>query len=118
MKKYRGIAVSEGYALGPVREWLPNLPEAGTFTHTQSPEKDRPREWARFLQARVGACSHMTELYQQALARVGEHYAGIFKIQLAPSAPQSFTLVISSGWPILAISSTGVPSIVIVCTPL
>ena len=83
MKKYRGIAVSEGYALGPVREWLPNLPEAGTFTHTQSPEKDRPREWARFLQARVGACSHMTELYQQALARVGEHYAGIFKIQLA-----------------------------------
>ena len=83
MKKYRGIAVSEGYALGPVREWLPNLPEAGTFTHTQSPEKDRPREWARFLQDRVWACSHMTELYQQALARVGEHYAGIFKIQLA-----------------------------------
>lgn len=29
------------------------------------------------------ACSRMMELYQQALSRVGEHYAGIFKIQLA-----------------------------------
>ena len=78
MKLYRGMAVSEGYAIGPVR-YLSSQKENVPLKKTEN----RPKEWARFLQARMKACSHMMELYQQALSRVGEHYAGIFKIQLA-----------------------------------
>lgn len=78
MKVYRGIAVSEGYAIGPVR-YLSSQKENVPLQKTEN----RPQEWSRFLQARMKACSRMMELYQQALSRVGEHYAGIFKIQLA-----------------------------------
>ena len=48
MKVYRGIAVSEGYAIGPVR-YLSSQKENVPLQKTEN----RPQEWSRFLQARM-----------------------------------------------------------------
>ena len=78
MERIVGIAASEGYAIG--RLYI-HLEAAEDWSHQTALDPDQ--EVSRFQQAKEDACIELGTVYHRAVARVGEHHSGIFKIHLA-----------------------------------
>ena len=78
MERIVGIAASEGYAIG--RMYI-HLEAAEDWSHQTALDPDQ--EVSRFQQAKEDACIELGTVYHRAVARVGEHHSGIFKIHLA-----------------------------------